>query len=720
VTAKDATDAATGVAGTPQVADPAYVVTSGGDATDSGDGVLTLREAIAEAKTADVSATITFAAGIDTVTLTQGELLVDGTSAAGGIGLTIDGGAGVRLVQGAPTGRVMHIDGDPGVDNQLVKLSSLTLEQGHVVDAVGGGLLAEGATLDLEDCLVAENKVASGSGTGTLAGGGVALLDCVTTISGGSIDQNQIEATGTAGAKGGGLYAVGGSLRLHQTGVDYNRAVVPTYGGTVRGGGIYAKLDDLEINLGSINGNSLRTPVATNAYARGGGLDLAGPGEAIISYSMIAGNTADFHGLVHYSSGGGVAIESGYVTIDHSYVGQNDASVEGGGIAASGAHLSLENSTVHRNYAFTGGGVSLRGGSAEFLGATIARNSGQTFLPDQSATGGIYAADIVPGVVNSIVAGNVGSDASTADILGTVHSNNANLFGQATVAGSGPDDLLGTDPMVGPPDFNGGPTKTLALLPGSPAAGGGVPDDARATTDQRGAGFARIVDGEIDIGAFQRQSNESVERLFTPGDDTVDLRRVDLALHPGAHGTNALAGDDTVRLSGTQNLGTRFVAGAGDDVVFGSSYHDKITGSRGDDRLGGGRGDDRLGGGRGDDRLRGGGGDDTLKGGAGADAFVFREVSDSSTGADRDMIVDFASRQGDRIVLRKIDADAALAGDQAFVWQGDDPLSGVGQLHYRHEGGDTIVEANVSGSAAPELQILLHGHLTVFAGDFLL
>jgi hypothetical protein len=200
--------------------------------------VLTLREAIAEAKGAGVSATITFAAGIDTVTLAQGELLIDGTSAARGVGLAIDGGAGVRPVQGAATGRVMRIDGDPGVDDQLVKLSNLSLEQGRVVDAVGGGLLAEGARLDIEDCLVAENEVASGSGTGTLGGGG-----------------------------------------------------------------IYAKLDDLAISHGGIFDNSLRSPIEANEYSRGGGLDLAGPGGATISYTSIVGNTASYRNKFADSSG---------------------------------------------------------------------------------------------------------------------------------------------------------------------------------------------------------------------------------------------------------------------------------------------------------------------------------------------------------------------------------------------------------------------------------
>ena len=176
-----------------------------------------------------------------------------------------------------------------------------------------------------------------------------------------------------------------------------------------------------------------------------------------------------------------------------------------------------------------------------------------------------------------------------------------------------------------------------------------------------------------------------------------------------------------MRLSATQNLGTPFLASLGDDVIVGSPHLDRIAGSSGDDRLVGARGDDRLRGGGGDDRLLGDGGDDTLTGGAGADRFVFRTVGDSPTGADRDVILDFTSRHGDLIVLDKIDANPALAGDQAFVWKADDPLTGIGQLHYRHlGGGDTIVEGNLSGSAAPELQILLHEHRTVDAGDFLL
>ncbi len=72
-------------------------------------------------------------------------------------------------------------------------------------------------------------------------------------------------------------------------------------------------------------------------------------------------------------------------------------------------------------------------------------------------------------------------------------------------------DLTGTDrparsscrwPRLG---SYGGPTQTMALLPGSPAidAGNNAVIPGGITTDQRGAGYPRIVNGTVDIGAFE-------------------------------------------------------------------------------------------------------------------------------------------------------------------------------------------------------------------------
>ncbi len=69
---------------------------------------------------------------------------------------------------------------------------------------------------------------------------------------------------------------------------------------------------------------------------------------------------------------------------------------------------------------------------------------------------------------------------------------------------TGPGDLINVNPLLGPLQDNGGPTKTMALRLGSAAIDAGDNTDA-PDFDQRGPGFPRIVGGIIDIGAFEVQ-----------------------------------------------------------------------------------------------------------------------------------------------------------------------------------------------------------------------
>ena len=93
-----------------------------------------------------------------------------------------------------------------------------------------------------------------------------------------------------------------------------------------------------------------------------------------------------------------------------------------------------------------------------------------------------------------------------------------NLIGDGDGAGgfTAAGDQVGTgaspiDPLLAPLGDYGGPTQTMALLPGSPAIDKGdntlVPIDPSTglpvTTDQRG--FTRVVNGTVDIGAFEDQ-----------------------------------------------------------------------------------------------------------------------------------------------------------------------------------------------------------------------
>src|SRR6202011_4473543 len=71
-------------------------------------------------------------------------------------------------------------------------------------------------------------------------------------------------------------------------------------------------------------------------------------------------------------------------------------------------------------------------------------------------------------------------------------------------------DLVGTtanpiDPQFGPLQDNGGPTKTMALLPGSPALNAGDPAQL-GVADQRGVVRA----GGVNIGAYQASASAFV------------------------------------------------------------------------------------------------------------------------------------------------------------------------------------------------------------------
>jgi hypothetical protein len=95
------------------------------------------------------------------------------------------------------------------------------------------------------------------------------------------------------------------------------------------------------------------------------------------------------------------------------------------------------------------------------------------------------------------------------DIAGSLNSLGHNLIGDGT-GGSGyaVTDLVGTsvdpmDPKLGPLQDNGGPTPTMALLPGSPAINAGALTDSE--WDQRGPGYPRLVNGATDIGGYEVQ-----------------------------------------------------------------------------------------------------------------------------------------------------------------------------------------------------------------------
>lgn len=316
---------------------------------------------------------------------------------------------------------------------------------------------------------------------------------------------------------GGGLAVTeeGGSLVVERSLVANN--VANAYGGALsgyaEGGAITIRNSRLVANTADSSGALItgrgkltvaRSVIADNSAASwAGGIDLYRNAAASVTDSTISGNRV--HGQ-HY--GGGINDEDshGPVRVEDSTISNNHAGGFGGGVYIEHAAWTIRNSTISGNIAQNsagtvgdGGGIAVYGGSLTLSSATVAYNSAYS-------GSGIYAGGGATTIRNSIVARNhdFGASEWTRDCTtggGTISSAGNNLFGDGS-CGSVGSDLSGTTadqlfPGLAPLGANGGPTKTHALLAGSPAINKGAGCPKR---DQRGVKRG----GRCDIGAFER------------------------------------------------------------------------------------------------------------------------------------------------------------------------------------------------------------------------
>ena len=169
-----------------------------------------------------------------------------------------------------------------------------------------------------------------------------------------------------------------------------------------------------------------------------------------------------------------------------------------------------------------------------------------------------------------------------------------------------------------------------------------------------------------------------------------------------------LAADvEWLSLSGTGSINGTGNASA--NRLDGNAVANILDGGEGSDSLYGLGGNDTLIGGGAGDRLEGGLGADSMTGGLGKDQFVFRSAAE----ANGDVITDFSAVEGDRLDLRRIDAHAGVAGDQAFLWIGDAAFTSVArQLRFSGE----VLQGDVNGDGGADFAITLSGVLSLSLG----
>ena len=232
-----------------------------------------------------------------------------------------------------------------------------------------------------------------------------------------------------------------------------------------------------------------------------GGLSIV-PGAGSAAEATVYDSTID-HDLAQFS-GGGILVDpvtggtspASALAILNSTIADNTAqgSGGGGGLWISQAGATLRDSTITGNTAEGGGGGGIRGNGEtglDLVNAILAANTAASG-PDCSSLNTHPQASGGHNVIGRIGSGS-GAGCQTLDDDGV----NGDQVGSAL------DPL---DPQLAPLGTNGGPTRTMALLAASPAAGAGSAADAKAwpisDEDQRGSPRHSAARGASDVGAY--------------------------------------------------------------------------------------------------------------------------------------------------------------------------------------------------------------------------
>lgn len=371
-------------------------------------------------------------------------------------------------------------------DGTLTVIGS-TISQNEVFsekkDSIGAGISNNG-TLTVVQSVITNN---SAHGGGHSAGGGILNLQKGTlTMTSTTISDNVVD--GAQGSMGGGIFNAG--RMSTQTSTFSHNSVTGNASG--EGGGIFnAKGGVLAVTTSTFSGNK----AGGNPAGIGGGLYNDNAGVLTVMLSTISGNMAagSQGGL-----GGGIANQGKFVMATSTLSGNSalgGTGGYGGGVYSynptdQGISTTLLFCTLYGNSASTDGGgieVNATGKSNTILSDSL-------IAANQSHTGPDLSGMLISGGYNLVedVAGASGLNPAT-----DMHITEANIKIDSQLSN------------------NGGPTQTLALLPGSPAINAVPPQNCKVTitdalghsvsisTDQRGKMRPVEAARSCDIGAYE-------------------------------------------------------------------------------------------------------------------------------------------------------------------------------------------------------------------------
>ncbi len=460
--------------------------------------------------------------------------------------------SGVMITNGFASGPFPTNQGG-GIWNDHAALTlSDCVVTGNSAAGNGGGIMNDAfdhgdATLEVDNCTISNNSAlcctfsnntttCPGSSPSCYSGGGIMNFGgptgCSNAVPCPPGDEGATLTVTNSIISGNSAGYEGGAIRSSATGLTVSNSTLNDNTAGVDGGGISNSTNPLTVSNSTMSGNS------TSGSGGGGGLyadgsatmTIDGSGTITVANSTISDNSSRV-------SGGGIQTLSGIsLTVSNSTISGNSFSQSdqgGGGIASAGDAVVI-NSTISGNSGpNVGGGIvnfsrSLTVKDCTFSGNSAGGNFGNGGGAIFNWTGGTtQIGDTVLDVGATGAGGTLVNNSGAITSLGYNLSSDASGGDSSTGPGgllNATGDMRNTDPKLGPLQGNGGLTFTHALCTAS-----GVPDasctDASAaidagdpafdpnsfnpplSDDQRGSGFPRVVNGRIDIGAFEVQGS---------------------------------------------------------------------------------------------------------------------------------------------------------------------------------------------------------------------
>jgi hypothetical protein len=474
-------------------------------------------------------------------------------------GNTAQGGVGASYADGgsASGGAIFNLFGSLNISNSTFSsniVSGGLLGGGNPDDystfgsggsAMGGAIYNQGGTILAKASTFNGNQAfTTGIGDrggakslGSSLGGALFTTGGYVTIVNCGFLMNSVNAPGwpsptnDVGA-GGAIYQGSGVLNMNNVSFQTNNVMggTQTPSGVCMGGGVFNSGVLGATNCAFLGNTAVgSTPPAffANYYApQGAGGAIFNFGNATIINASISGNSAA-GGKAQSTSqnaeeagqayGGGIYNSNTLVLLGSTMSGNlasggTDSPGFGGGAAGFGGGifnagtLHATNDTIYGNQATgdpnsvagtaNGGGFCSQGGAVTLVYQTISSNNASGTLDEG---GGINITDGTLLLENSIVAGSTFGSNFYVPFGGLTDGGN-NLSSDESFTFSSPTSHNNTDPMLGSLSDNGGPTKTMPLLAGSPAIDAANCADG-PPYDQRG--YLRPAGASCDIGAFE-------------------------------------------------------------------------------------------------------------------------------------------------------------------------------------------------------------------------